>query len=169
MSNSQSALRLENRSSQKMRNFKYFKILCNQLKFLINFTYINIESNWSYQKLFLTLLVGAIVGFSVGICVSYIEPADWENFRSKLRSFKNVESAELKSFEDDHHHLYNVSAAETTTTEKPLRLLCWIMTNPDNHKTKALYIKWTWSKRCDKVLFMSSAPGIRQCILLLFD
>lgn len=105
------------------------------------------------------MVVGAMVGFSLGIFVSYIEPADWENFRSKLRPSKNVESQEFKSFEDAHH-IYNISDAEKTTPKKKLKLLCWIMTNPDNHKTKALYVKWTWSKRCDKVLFMSSASGI---------
>ncbi|XP_064648226.1 glycoprotein-N-acetylgalactosamine 3-beta-galactosyltransferase 1-like isoform X2 [Lineus longissimus] len=37
-----------------------------------------------------------------------------------------------------------------------VRVLCWTMTNPSNYKTKAVHIKATWAKRCNKHIFMSS-------------
>lgn len=98
------------------------------------------------------MVAGGIMGFSLGILVSYVQPADWEQFKIKLGSR-----------DDDQDVIYLSNAykhrAAIPSPAKKLKLLCWIMTNPDNHKTKALYVKWTWSKRCDKVLFMSSATG----------
>ncbi|ETN65138.1 hypothetical protein AND_003101 [Anopheles darlingi] len=40
--------------------------------------------------------------------------------------------------------------------QREVRVLCWIMTNPTNHKQKALHVKRTWGNRCNKLVFMSS-------------
>lgn len=40
-----------------------------------------------------------------------------------------------------------------------VRVLCWVMTNPTNHKTKARHVKRTWGKRCNILLFMSTEAG----------
>lgn len=54
--------------------------------------------------------------------------------------------------------VYDETVAEKLYKE--VRVLCWIMTNPDNHKTKAIHVKNTWGKRCNKLLFMSSAVDV---------
>lgn len=39
---------------------------------------------------------------------------------------------------------------------KKVRILCWVMTAPQNLKTKAQHVKSTWSRHCNVVVFTSS-------------
>lgn len=58
---------------------------------------------------------------------------------------------------DAAHAMENASVANKLYDE--VRVLCWIMTNPSNHKKKARHVKRTWGKRCNILLFMSSEEG----------
>merc|ERR1719495_789525 len=39
---------------------------------------------------------------------------------------------------------------------KSVKILIWVMTGPQNHYTKAIHVKNTWGRHCDKLIFMSS-------------
>ncbi|XP_064538446.1 glycoprotein-N-acetylgalactosamine 3-beta-galactosyltransferase 1 [Drosophila montana] len=42
--------------------------------------------------------------------------------------------------------------------EKEVRVLCWVLTTPKYHKSRAVHIQRTWGKRCNKIYFMTSEP-----------
>jgi Fringe-like len=39
---------------------------------------------------------------------------------------------------------------------KKVRILCMVVTMPANHKTKAIHVRDTWGRRCNKIIFISS-------------
>lgn len=66
-------------------------------------------------------------------------------------SIKNVKPVMV---DDSHFHHDNNSVAKDL--EKQIRVLCWIMTGPQNLDKKAIHVKKTWAKRCNTLIFFSS-------------
>ena len=52
-----------------------------------------------------------------------------------------------------------ISRSPEKAEKEDIKLVCWIMTMPANHQTKAKHVKGTWGRRCNVLLFMSSGEG----------
>uniref|UniRef100_A0A182J4C7 Glycoprotein-N-acetylgalactosamine 3-beta-galactosyltransferase 1 n=1 Tax=Anopheles atroparvus TaxID=41427 RepID=A0A182J4C7_ANOAO len=125
--------------------------------------------NGSHSRTFITLLFGTVLGFMFATFISSTTVRLPEYYRQRepptvvsdphtgndLREAAGPEQdvGQHGAHEEAHAH-ENASLAQQLHRE--VRILCWVMTNPSNHKKKALHVKRTWANRCNKVLFMSS-------------
>lgn len=73
----------------------------------------------------------------------------------KLKFILYLNNCRKHKSHDEAHAAENDTIAKYLQSE--VRILCWVMTNPENHKKKALHVKRTWGTRCNKLIFMSSA------------
>ncbi|XP_014786164.1 glycoprotein-N-acetylgalactosamine 3-beta-galactosyltransferase 1 [Octopus bimaculoides] len=65
-----------------------------------------------------------------------------------------------KSFkwaDSEHHSHQGETNSLAKVLESQVRILCWVMTNPNNIRKKAIHVNATWGRRCNILLFMSSA------------
>lgn len=59
-------------------------------------------------------------------------------------------------FNLEHPHLKGEDSRMADELYKKVRILCWVMTGPNNLEKKARHVKATWTRHCNIVVFMSS-------------
>lgn len=119
-----------------------------------------------------------VIGFTMGVYFTLM----WLNTRASqcqpltIGQYGNKDYVpEIGSLTRENNNI-NVSEEIDTTTNmveylfNTTRVLCWIVTNPANHLTKAIHIRRTWGRRCNKLLFISSeADSVLQTVPLPVD
>lgn len=69
--------------------------------------------------------------------------------------YKDKGKTEIVKFEDKHKHEDDDSKAKELYEH--VRVFCWVMTQEENHKKRAIHVKQTWASRCNGLVFISDA------------
>lgn len=93
-----------------------------------------------------------VIGFMVSSAIVLIPFHFYAEKRSEVRRAVTYRPSDIES--DNASTPYDESLS-AQLFEK-VKILCMVMTHPENHKTKAVHIKNTWGRRCNKLLFISS-------------
>ncbi|XP_063149966.1 glycoprotein-N-acetylgalactosamine 3-beta-galactosyltransferase 1-A-like [Candoia aspera] len=109
---------------------------------------------------FLAFLLGFISGF---FSIFYLvqNPVWEESLRLGIQipqGSKDLERMIAKSALVSLAHPHRAGEESSVADElyDKVRILCWVMTGPQNLEKKALHVKATWSRHCNVVIFMSS-------------
>ncbi|KAK7601001.1 hypothetical protein V9T40_008442 [Parthenolecanium corni] len=122
------------------------------------------------RSFLLSLSAGILFGFIFAYVLFSVTEVQLRNFRLIPRfesqssyvdrhSHFDPESSDinivaLKNSDEMQHQDEDLIASRL---KEKIRVLCWVMTAPQNHRKKAVHVKATWGKRCNTLLFMSSA------------
>ena len=86
------------------------------------------------------ICISLLIGFFFGMLVFYLS--------------RNVFEHSLRDFFRGNQELFDQQLSDHLFND--VKIACIVVTNPASHRTKAIYIKNTWGKRCNKLFFVTT-------------
>eukprot|EP00096_Caligus_rogercresseyi_P009948 TRINITY_DN3492_c0_g1_i1.p1 TRINITY_DN3492_c0_g1~~TRINITY_DN3492_c0_g1_i1.p1 ORF type:complete len:352 (-),score=80.83 TRINITY_DN3492_c0_g1_i1:461-1516(-) len=121
----------------------------------------------TFKRFYLTLCLGILCGFTFAYLFMNISSMSMEIpsfFQGSKDIFQwkakdgsaNKTVSESFDIHGNREEFRRNQSSIADVLRKKVRVLCWVMTAPKNHDTKAVHVKATWGKRCNILLFMST-------------
>lgn len=109
----------------------------------------------NYPTIFVFVL-GSTIGMSIPLLLFYChQPSEIaHNHFRRLSAHSSITKLKFPG----KIELHNNSVADDLFHK--VRIVCWVLTYSRNHQSKAVHVKNTWAKRCNKLIFMSDIVDI---------
>jgi hypothetical protein len=96
--------------------------------------------------------------FNFVICFLLLTLCYCRNHFDIKKSHKHKNVSTIKSFHQSLRLSDNIRLFRKSTFKKSTKIFCFVLTQPDNFRSKAMVAYDSWAKECDKVKFISVIP-----------